>query len=166
MKEKQSASAMRVAVFVILVLASGNLAGLNYHGVQGLGGLLFILSPVLVTLVMRIFTKDGWADAGLGWRKGHTKTLLSAFILFPAVFLFALASGSLLGLVQFGPNAFSALSMAVMTGTPVILLYAASEEFAWRGYLEPKLTALGVPALPRHLLVGVIWARWLCVCGG
>ena len=40
------------------------------------------------------------------------------------------------------------------------LTFAAFEEFGWRGYLEPRLAALGVPALRRHLAVGVLWAVW------
>ena len=160
MYETESASRLRVIVFVVTVLLIGNLAGLNYHAVQGLGGLVFILSPAVVTLVMRTVTRDGWADAGLGWGRGQSKTYPGAVLLFPAIFFFALASGTFLGQVQFGPGASSKLAMAVLTGAPVILLYAISEEFAWRGYLEPKLAALGMTALPRHLLVGLIWATW------
>jgi membrane protease YdiL (CAAX protease family) len=34
------------------------------------------------------------------------------------------------------------------------------EEFAWRGYLTPKLKLLGVPDLANHAIVGVVWALW------
>ncbi len=40
------------------------------------------------------------------------------------------------------------------------MLFALAEEWGWRGYLEPRLTALHVPDVPRHLFVGVIWALW------
>lgn len=160
MSETASVSRLRIIVFVISVLLIGNLAGLNYYAVQGLGGLLFILSPVLVTLAMRTFTRDGWADSGISWGQDRAKIFLMAVLIFPVIFLFALASGTLVGMAQFGPDAFSKLAIAVLTGAPVILLYAISEEFAWRGYLEPKLAKLGMKALPRHILVGVIWATW------
>lgn len=160
MDNSRTASRARVAIFVILVLLLGNIAGLNYNALQGLGGLFFILSPVLVTVVMRTFTPDGWADAGFGWGQSRGSVALAAVMLFPAVFFFALASGAILGQVQFGTDATSLLITGVLTGAPVIFLYATSEEFAWRGYLEPKLATLGMTALPRHCLVGVIWATW------
>jgi len=109
---------------------------------------------------MRTFTPDGWADAGLGWGQSRGLVALAAVQLFPAVFFFALASGTILGQVQFGADATNLLIAGVLTGAPVILLYAASEEFAWRGYLEPKLAVLGMAAMPRHCLIGVIWASW------
>jgi membrane protease YdiL (CAAX protease family) len=34
------------------------------------------------------------------------------------------------------------------------------EEFAWRGYLTPRLKALGVPDLANHLITGAIWTAW------
>lgn len=160
MPKTSSASPVRVMIFVILVLAFGNLAGLNYYAADGLGGLLFILSPVLVTLGMRTFTQDGWTDSGLRMRLGQTQCLLFAFLIFPIIFFCVLASGSLLAQVQFGSDALQRLAIASLTSIPVIFLYATSEEFAWRGYLEPKLAALGMADIPRHLLVGVIWASW------
>jgi membrane protease YdiL (CAAX protease family) len=39
-------------------------------------------------------------------------------------------------------------------------VFAALEEFGWRGYLEPRLHALGVPAARRHLIVAGVWAVW------
>ncbi|WP_162651317.1 CPBP family intramembrane glutamic endopeptidase [Lentilitoribacter sp. Alg239-R112] len=155
-----TASGARIAIFTICVVALGNIFGLNYQALQGIGGLLFILSPALITIIMRTFTKDGWADAGFGYRRGQVKILLAALLLFPLVFFFAIASGTALGFVQFEPDAFKNLTIAILTGVPMFLLFAISEEFAWRGYLEPKLAALGMTALPRHLLVGLIWSIW------
>lgn len=40
------------------------------------------------------------------------------------------------------------------------LIFALCEEWGWRGYLEPRLSALVPKDLPRHLLVGLIWALW------
>ncbi|GKY89052.1 CPBP family intramembrane glutamic endopeptidase [Sinisalibacter aestuarii] len=150
-----------IVIFTLLVLGIGNIAGLNYFAVQGLGGLLFILSPLLVTLGMRLFAGDGWGDAG--FRPGlraHPGVYLTALLLFPVLFALGLGIGAALSVVQFQPGWGRALAMAVLTGAPVVLIYAFSEEFSWRGYLEPRLESLGLPALPRHLLVAVIWWAW------
>jgi membrane protease YdiL (CAAX protease family) len=40
------------------------------------------------------------------------------------------------------------------------MFFALSEEWAWRGYLEPRFTAMGMPDLQRHLVVGVLWGIW------
>jgi membrane protease YdiL (CAAX protease family) len=34
------------------------------------------------------------------------------------------------------------------------------EEFAWRGYLAPKMYSLGINVFIAHVLVGLIWGAW------
>ncbi|WP_407946417.1 CPBP family glutamic-type intramembrane protease [Paenibacillus alkaliterrae] len=34
------------------------------------------------------------------------------------------------------------------------------EEFAWRGYLAPKLYSIGYNRLFIHICVGLIWGAW------
>jgi membrane protease YdiL (CAAX protease family) len=34
------------------------------------------------------------------------------------------------------------------------------EEFAWRGYLTPKIHSLGLNSVRGHLIVGLIWGIW------
>ena len=34
------------------------------------------------------------------------------------------------------------------------------EEFAWRGYLTPRLDAAKVHPLLNHLIVGILWWSW------
>ena len=58
------------------------------------------------------------------------------------------------------PGAGERFAVLFATGLIARLTFAAFEEFGWRGYLEPRLAALGVPALRRHLAVGVLWAVW------
>ena len=60
------------------------------------------------------------------------------------------------------------LNLELLPNLPVIMLssfvfaliFSIFEEFAWRGYLEPRLENLGVPALRAHLFTGIIWAVW------
>lgn len=161
MADDRPANWRNIAIFTLLVLGAGNVAGLNYFALQGFGGLIFILSPLLVTLGLRFFGGDGWGDAG--FRPGigaHPMLYLSAFGIFPVLFAAALGFGALLGAVQFQPGWPMALVTAVLTGGPAVMVYAFSEEFTWRGYLEPRLERLGVPAFRRHLLVAVIWGAW------
>ena len=76
------------------------------------------------------------------------------------LFLVPVALGALIGDVHVVPGAGERFAVLFTTGLIARLTFAAFEEFGWRGYLEPRLAALGVPALRRHLAVGVLWAVW------
>lgn len=160
-EQKVRASWRNVIIFSGSVLLIGTFAGLNFHAMEGLGGLLFILSPLIVTIVMRSFAGDGWSDSGFRFGfSGNAKTYLSALVLFPLAFGVALTLGSLFGVAQFQSGWSEKLIVAVLLGALPVMIYAFSEEFAWRGYLEPKLVALGVSRKGRIALVGVVWGLW------
>lgn len=160
-EQTQKASWRNVVIFTVAVLIIGNIAGLNYYAIDGLGGLIFILSPLLVTLVLRLFAGDGWTDSGfrLGLI-GNGRVYLLALLLFPLAFGVALGLGAVFGAAQFQSGWGGKLLVLALGGALPILIYAFSEEFAWRGYLEPKLAALGVVGIRRFVAVGIIWGLW------
>ena len=49
---------------------------------------------------------------------------------------------------------------SALVGAGPIFVYAFSEEFAWRGYLEPKLMALGVGKVQRFFVITIVWGTW------
>ncbi|WP_315092898.1 CPBP family intramembrane glutamic endopeptidase [uncultured Cellulomonas sp.] len=123
------------------------------------GALLFVLSPTLLAVGLRTIGREGWADAGL--RLGRERGwYLLALLLFPVLFTVPLALGALTGDVHLAPGAGPRFAVLFATGFVARLAFAAFEELGWRGYLEPRLAALGVPALRRHLAVGALWAVW------
>jgi uncharacterized protein len=74
-----------------------------------------------------------------------------------------LVLGSVLGITTLTLDA-TPFAVTLLTGVlsqliPRLVL-AGCEEWGWRGYLEPRLLAAGFTDLPRHLLVGVVWASW------
>jgi hypothetical protein len=70
---------MLLAVGGGFVLASG----------QEAGGLLFILSPLVMVLIVRFLLGDGWKDAGLGLvLKRSWGWYLFALLVYPVTFLF------------------------------------------------------------------------------
>jgi len=128
---------------------------------ESAGMLLFILSPILVASLLRWFGKDGWADAGLRFKaRGNGHWYLLALLLFPALSAVAVGLGAATGAVTFAEGAAGAFAAAFAVTLVIRMVFAAFEEFGWRGYLEPRLANLGVPAARRHLIVAAVWGVW------
>lgn len=152
-----------VTVYAVGVLVLSTLGGLvmasSPDPETSAGALLFIMSPLLLAVGLRTIGREGWADAGL--RLGRERGwYVVALLLFPVLFLVPVLLGMLVGDVQAAPGAAERFAVLFATGLVARMTFAAFEEFGWRGYLEPRLAALGVPALRRHLAVGVLWAVW------
>jgi len=159
-----------------LILFSGIALGAGYLGIaldraapsgdpqQGLGILLWLVAPLAAALLLRAFGGDGWQDFGLrprlktGWR-----WYLVGVVIVPTVILATLALGALLGaasisgLVAQRAGAFLTLVAIAFAGSFVKNIF---EEFAWRGYLTPRLEALGLKPFFVYLLTGLVWAGW------
>lgn len=148
-----------IAIFTAMTLVLGNIAGANMQAAEGLGGLVFILVPTVTALALRAFGGDGWGDAGFGWGR-QPLAYVFAILFLPLLFAIALFAGMAAGATMLAPGVTGWLPAAVLAMGGVFLLYGLLEEIGWRGYLEPRLAALGVAAVPRHALVGLIWALW------
>jgi membrane protease YdiL (CAAX protease family) len=127
--------------------------------------LVWLVSPALAGILLRAFGGDGWQDAGFklnlisGW-----KWYLVALLVYPLVALLAFWLGSVTGAVsatnEFATQGWSAFAAIVGVGIASSLMKNIFEEFAWRGYLTPRLEAAKVPTFLNHLIVGVIWWSW------
>jgi membrane protease YdiL (CAAX protease family) len=123
--------------------------------------LLFILSPILVASVLRTFARDGWRDAGLRLRlRGNGRWYALSLLLFPVLSAVAVGLGAAFGAVEFAPGAAQEFAALFATALVTAFIYSVFEEFGWRGYLEPRMQALGVPAARRHLIVAAVWGLW------
>ncbi len=131
---------------------------------QSLGVLVWLVSPALSGILLRAFGGDGWQDAGFklnlisGW-----KWYLVALLVYPLVALLVFGVGAITGAVSaegFAAQGWGAFASIVGVGIAGSLMKNIFEEFAWRGYLTPRLEAAKVPALLNHLIVGVIWWSW------
>ena len=68
--------------------------------------------------------------------------------------------GTLLGGLEMDGNMFPAFVAALLPGLIPAMLKNLFEEFAWRGYLAPKVYALKMNTWLSHALVGVVWGAW------
>ena len=127
----------------------------------GLGTLIWLGAPLLVSILIRLFSKD-WRDIGLKPKfKGNGRWYTFSFLAFPVIVTIVVLVGALLG----------GVSLANFRATPFFQALVASffsftfvknifEEFAWRGYLTPKVNAVVRRPILGHLLVGLIWGTW------
>lgn len=131
---------------------------------QNLGMLLWLVAPALAGLLLRALAGDGWADAGLrpalrrnlGWYG-------FALMVYPASIALILGLGYLLGAVSFaGLSSLGWEKFAGLVGAALATSFVKNifEELAWRGYLTPRLDALGWGVGAVSVLVGVVWWAW------
>lgn len=115
---------------------------------EGLGILLWIGTPLVISLLLRAFAGDGWRDLGIKPNlKGNALWYVVAILIYPAATACILLVGSGLGLISF-PNPsqstlvlfFQAFALALLPN----ILKNFFEETAWRGYLAPKVHSLGL----------------------
>lgn len=160
----QTKSKRNIGLYIIGVLALATVGGVVTVRGNEIGGLIFILSPILMTVLLRSLGGDGWSDAGLGLNfTGNWRWYLFSLGLYPVLMTLVLGLGALLGVTRVNGSVDAVLPM-VLAGfaTQLIprMIFALFEEWGWRGYLEPRLAALGLPDLQRHMFVGTVWALW------
>ncbi len=151
-----------VALFVVLVLAIAYTAPLlgGDPTSPGPGFILWGAAPLLVALLLRIFSRD-WADLGirLGLRRNGRWYLLSLLVI-PAVMALTLLIGVATSMTTITGFSAAPYAQVVAIALVAFLVTGLLEEFGWRGYLAPKIAMLGINPYLGHAMVGVVWATW------
>ncbi len=163
------ASWRNIVIFALVVVGAGfggvlvNRATGAADSMEGLGTLIWLVSPFVANLLLRAFGGDGWRDAGFGpGGRGAWPVYVAALVVPVMVAAAALAVALATGVVRLTVAATEWRTAALVVGG----VFAGSaaknvfEEFAWRGYLTPRLEALGVSAALGWAITGVIWASW------
>ncbi len=158
-----------LAIFAFAVLSAGWIgSGLDIltggSHAQGIGQLLWIVTPLMTMVLLRTFAGDGWEDFGFrpGLKRGAVWYAFSLLV-FPACAVVVLGTGFLAGVTRFpgiSPARVGEYLQLVLLGILPSCIKNIFEEFAWRGYLAPRVSSLGLPDLAGHILVGLIWAGW------
>lgn len=158
-----------LAIFAFAVLSVGWIG----HGLdvlagnpssESLGMLLWIITPLAACLLLRGFAGGGWKDLGVKLNfKGNQLGYSIAVLVFPVVTAIILIIGKISGFILI-PD-FSAGARGMFLRVFVLALLPGFfknifEEFAWRGYLTPKVYSLRLNDYAGHLIVGIIWALW------
>lgn len=156
-----TASWRNVVIFVVGAYALSITGGVLSANGHDIGGLVFIVGPIAMAVVLRVFAREGWKTAGLRANlRGHLVDFTLSLLVFPTLVAVSLVLGAAFGTLTLADEFVARYFPAILAVLPFTMLYAIFEEFGWRGYLEPQLEILSVPDLPRHLLVGLIWTAW------
>ncbi len=160
-------------IFIVAIFAVGggwlgiwlnHITGNTEPLMQSLGALVWLISPAIAGFLLRAFGGDGWSELGFGLNLSSSwKWYLAAILVYPlcALISFGLAIAfnaiSIEGFISQGFGAYITSVGIMILGS---LMKNIFEEFAWRGYLTPRLDAIKVHPILNHMIVGILWWSW------
>lgn len=125
-----------------------------------LGFILWGTAPLLVSVIIRAATWD-WSDLGikpaigknLGW-------YLVSLLALPVLMVVTLLIDVLFSFSTISEFSLGKFLSTFLAALPIFFIFAIFEEVGWRGYLSPKLDALGLNRFAASAIVAVVWATW------
>lgn len=151
----------------VIAWGGGILAGNLDPGNPAMGSVglsIAALGPLLMAVVLRKWTRQGWQNAGLKLRFRQNKGWYALSLLYTPLVIVLVASTALIfGVGHWNPERGAAVSSILTTFGLVLgpmLFVSVGEEFGWRGYLEPALWSINQRVVINHIIVGVVWGSW------
>lgn len=155
-----------IALFIILALFSGWIGLLvdmlipEQPDEQTLGMGIWLVLPFLSGIAIRTFRRD-WKDFGIKPRlRENIRWYGLALLFFPAVTLVFTLIAWALGFAEVSSIPASTLMPVITSLLVALLIKNIFEDFAWQGYLTPKLVKAEMHDLKIYLIVGLVWAFW------
>lgn len=126
-----------------------------------LGMGIWLISPLLATILLRSFAGDGWRDIGLLPNfKGNLKWYVIALFIYPAVTSVVLLISYVFGWMDFSAFNLNTVLSVFIGGLLIQFIKNFFEESVWRGYLTSKLSNLKLNDFWLYLIVGGVWGAW------
>lgn len=156
-----------ISLFIFVALASGWLGLLLDKSIEpqpgretpGMG--IWLILPLLTTILLRLFAGDGWDDTGLKpCFKGNIKWYLLSIIIFPFVTVIVLAVGKTIGWINFSNFRTGEYFVGFASVLVANFIKNIFEESVWRGYLASKLLKLKLKDIWIYFIVGAVWGLW------
>lgn len=156
-----------IGIFIFVALASGWLGLLIDSFIEpqpdgeSLGMGVWLVLPLLTTILLRLFAGDGWNDIGLKPNfKGNIKWYFIALIIYPIVTTVILVIGKLSGWINYSNFRMDAYLTGFASTLIANFIKNIFEESVWRGYLAAKLLKLKLKDLWIYFIVGGVWGLW------
>jgi len=156
-----------VTLFSLVAISCGWIGvGLNQllgepSNLESLGSLIFIATPIVCMILLRLLGGDGWKDLPLKPRfKQNARWYIFAIVVYPVVVGITLFVGKLLGWVDVSKfNVAAFLPVFVAAFLPEFFKNIF-EESVWRGYLTVKMEQLTKNEWVIYLVVALVWQAW------
>ena len=128
---------------------------------ESLGSGIFIASPIVCMILLRLLGGDGWKDFPLKPRfKQNTRWYIFAIAVYPVVIGITLFVGKLLGWVDVSKFSVAAYLPVFATAFLPIFIKNILEETAFRGYLTVKMEQLTKNEWVIYLVVAFVCQIW------
>ncbi len=156
-----------IIIFIIIALASGWIGLLidNFLEPQPqgetLGMGLWLVLPLLSTILLRAFMGGGWKDIGFKPNlRGNLKWYFVSIIIFPIVTALILVIGKISNWISFSNFNTTIFISGFISILAINFIKNIFEEFVWRGYLTTKLLKLKIKDFWLYIIVGGVWGIW------
>ena len=128
---------------------------------ESLGSAIFIASPIVCMILLRLLGGDGWKDFPLKPRfKQNTRWYIFAIAVYPVVVGITMFAGKLLGWVDVSKFSVAAYLPVFATAFLPIFIKNIFEESAFRGYLTVKMEQLVKNEWLIYLVVAFVCQIW------
>jgi len=129
----------------------------------GLGILIWLLGPMIVSFLIRWRSGEGWKS--FGWQprlKGNGWWYLISFLVYPVIVMIILGLGQVVGTINCPPIRPTPGQVIPIFLSMLIpqLIQNVFEESGVRGYLTPQLLESGMSPAKAHVITGLIWGFW------
>ena len=141
-----------------------NVTGNAMPPLQSLGALVWLGTPALAGILLRALGGDGWQDAGFGLNlKAGWVWYIATLVIYPLLTLIGFGLSFAAGTINaggFAVQGFGTYISAVGVIFVSSLMKNIFEEFAWRGYLTPRLDAARISPLVNYAITAFVWWAW------
>ena len=128
---------------------------------ESLGSGIFIASPIVCMILLRLLGCDGWKDFPLKPRfKQNTRWYIFAIAVYPVVIGITLFVGKLLGWVDVSKFSIAAYLSVFATAFLPVFIKNILEETAFRGYLTVKMEQLTKNEWLIYVVVAFVCQIW------
>ena len=128
---------------------------------ESLGSGIFIASPIVCMILLRLLGGDGWKDFPLKPRfKQNSRWYIFAIAVYPVVIGITLFVGKLLGWVDVSKFSVAAYLPVFVAAFLPIFIKNILEETAFRGYLTVKMEQLTQNEWVIYLVVAFVCQIW------
>ncbi|MGE7675532.1 CPBP family glutamic-type intramembrane protease [Lysinibacillus sp. NPDC094403] len=154
-------------IFIVVVLLSGWLGVFVDRFIteqpkgDTLGMGIWLVLPLLTTILLRAFAGDGWRDIGLLPNlKGNIKWYVVSLLIYPVITSTVLLLSYIFEWMGFPDFNLDTIVSVFVGGLLIQFVKNFFEESVWRGYLTSKLSSLKINDFWLYFMVGGVWGAW------